>query len=264
MNCKKFAGKLGAYQDGALNAEVAERIRAHLESCAACREELAALERLSDLIRPELAHADAPEGFAQRVMERLPEGRLAFRRRSLISVFAWSAAALLLVVGALVFRCVSLRQPASIAKREHPPAIHARQPERASGKPTATGVEAPPIHLWHKPKGEPVRRRLPATYTVRGQALRKPSAPRHGSDEGRQTLTPADMERLEELAARYRLANAGIELARVPIGEEKTATPGTVEREPSAGRSESKDRKPGIKFVARSQDGRFSIGVTLE
>lgn len=253
MNCQKFAGKLSVYQDGALNAEMAEQIWVHLESCAACREELAALERLSGLIRPELAYADAPEGFAQRVMERLPEGRPASKRRSLLAVFGWSAAALLLIVGVLVFRYVFPKQSASTVKLGHPAPVHVQQPERPRmpNKPTAIG---------------PVNRQPLATRDVRGPVVRmpEPSAPRRDSEEVRQTPTPADMERLEELAERYRSASAGIELVRVPIGEEKTATPGAVGKRPSVGRGESKNRKPGVKVVARSQDGRFSIGVTLE
>ena len=71
MNCAHTQALLDEYVDGELPASDAARVEAHLRGCGNCRqsaEELRAISaRISTLPAPTL-----PEGFAQRLFERLP------------------------------------------------------------------------------------------------------------------------------------------------------------------------------------------------
>ena len=51
MKCADVADRLSAYADGELEAEMREKIVAHLSRCPACRAELTALAKLDGLIR---------------------------------------------------------------------------------------------------------------------------------------------------------------------------------------------------------------------
>ncbi len=46
-----FRSQLSAYKDGELDGERSEEISLHLRNCAACREELAELERVDSLVK---------------------------------------------------------------------------------------------------------------------------------------------------------------------------------------------------------------------
>jgi anti-sigma factor RsiW len=65
---------LGAYHDGELTAERRAWVEAHLNGCAACREDLAGLRALSSLLGslPEPAMEREPEAFTAEVLRRLP------------------------------------------------------------------------------------------------------------------------------------------------------------------------------------------------
>ncbi len=64
---------LGAYLDGELSAARRQKVRAHLDECAACQAELESLRRVSTLLQsapaPEFTPADT---FASRLALRLP------------------------------------------------------------------------------------------------------------------------------------------------------------------------------------------------
>ncbi len=63
---------LGAYLDGQLGEADRARLEAHIESCAACREELAELRALQRSLR-ELPEARAPRSFALREADVRPD-----------------------------------------------------------------------------------------------------------------------------------------------------------------------------------------------
>lgn len=63
---------LGAYHDGELTAERRAWVEAHLDGCAACREELAGLRALSRLLGSLPEPATEPEAFTADVLRRLP------------------------------------------------------------------------------------------------------------------------------------------------------------------------------------------------
>ena len=46
-----FRSQLSAYKDGELDGELSEEMSLHLRNCAACREELAELERVDSLVK---------------------------------------------------------------------------------------------------------------------------------------------------------------------------------------------------------------------
>lgn len=64
-----------AYHDGELSPTQAARVEAHLVSCAACREELAALQALSALLQaaPAATESLTEERFASQVALKLPQ-----------------------------------------------------------------------------------------------------------------------------------------------------------------------------------------------
>lgn len=66
---------LGAYLDGELDGALREQIEAHLENCAACREELESLEQLSDLLQssPQPTSRTSDAAFARQVLERISQ-----------------------------------------------------------------------------------------------------------------------------------------------------------------------------------------------
>ncbi len=67
---------LGMYRDGELDEARREQVRAHVRTCAMCRQELAQLQRLSAELaadRPQMASLPAPAAFWDSVQARLPE-----------------------------------------------------------------------------------------------------------------------------------------------------------------------------------------------
>jgi mycothiol system anti-sigma-R factor len=81
--------------DGRLDEEAAAALRAHIEVCGSCREDLAAEKELRRLLRTECG-AQAPEGFADGVMAQV-RGTAAPRRRLLFLPAVAAAAAVLIL-----------------------------------------------------------------------------------------------------------------------------------------------------------------------
>ena len=74
MRCARVREKLTEYQLGLLDGAAAREMREHLDECAGCREELAALERLDALVEPAEQHR-APEGMWRGVQARMKPRR---------------------------------------------------------------------------------------------------------------------------------------------------------------------------------------------
>ena len=51
MGNDPFRSRLSAYKDGELNGNLSEKMSVHLRNCAACRKELAELERVDSLVK---------------------------------------------------------------------------------------------------------------------------------------------------------------------------------------------------------------------
>jgi len=105
MRCREVQHKLDLFVTQELTYSECEKVQAHLESCAGCREALLRLRRLEDLLAASPA-PPVPEGFANRVIAqvkaqqataaarrapRFPLARLAWKR---ICFSAATAAAL--------------------------------------------------------------------------------------------------------------------------------------------------------------------------
>ena len=102
MRCAEVKEKLTEYQLGLLGEAGAATLRLHLDDCAACREELSALERMDALIAP-AEQLSAPGGMWMAVHARMKPRHAAWWRswvqapRPALAM----AAALLLAVGGI-------------------------------------------------------------------------------------------------------------------------------------------------------------------
>ena len=68
--CEEYTAALSAFADGELNENERNELLAHLEHCEACRDRLSELMILHAMFE-ELPELDAPEGFSERVLDRL-------------------------------------------------------------------------------------------------------------------------------------------------------------------------------------------------
>jgi anti-sigma-K factor RskA len=65
---ERFSGDAAAYALGALEPDEAEAFRRHLETCAICRDELAALMPVADLLPMAAPQQPVPRGLRRRVL----------------------------------------------------------------------------------------------------------------------------------------------------------------------------------------------------
>ena len=77
--CEDYTAALSAFADGELNENERSDLLSHLEQCDACRERLSELMILHAMFE-DLPELDAPEGFSERVLERVHEEERAKRR----------------------------------------------------------------------------------------------------------------------------------------------------------------------------------------
>lgn len=66
--CEEYTAALSAFADGELNENERNELLAHLEHCEACRDKLSELMILHTMFE-ELPELDAPDGFAERVLD---------------------------------------------------------------------------------------------------------------------------------------------------------------------------------------------------
>ena len=90
MRCHRVRKHLHAYHDAELSASVYEAIAGHLRACPACRQALARLEQLADLLHATPARP-VPEGFADRVLSQARRRAAApqSRARARWAAFEW-------------------------------------------------------------------------------------------------------------------------------------------------------------------------------
>ncbi|MEN6304271.1 MAG: hypothetical protein ABFD96_16175 [Armatimonadia bacterium] len=96
MKCR-YCRELSDYQVGLLKAPERAALEQHLRECACCREELAALQRTAELLRP-MPVADAPRETWQHVQARLTPRKQHHHVPARYWVPAAAAVLLLLVV----------------------------------------------------------------------------------------------------------------------------------------------------------------------
>ena len=77
--CEQYAAALSAFVDGELSENEKEELLAHVEHCRNCREYLSELMIVHTMFE-EMPELDAPEGFSERVLERVHEEKRAKTR----------------------------------------------------------------------------------------------------------------------------------------------------------------------------------------
>lgn len=106
MNCTRIGPKLPLYAGGELSDRELEEVRAHLQTCAACREEAAALAAMDEQVRASWSEeVPVPETLDARVMRAVRETQTTAPRRG----FAFQVRALLprtALAAALVALCL--------------------------------------------------------------------------------------------------------------------------------------------------------------
>jgi anti-sigma factor RsiW len=103
MDCKRDREEIGAYVDGELTGEARTELESHLGTCAACRAEVAAQDRLADAFAA-LPEVTPPGDFEARFWARVARERAAaesswaswFTWRRILGVAVATAVALLL------------------------------------------------------------------------------------------------------------------------------------------------------------------------
>jgi len=149
------------------NLSAAERqsVKAHLESCTTCREELALLERTMPLVQS-MPRVQAPAGFTNRVRLRARKsGVLARRRRAHLWRISTpftsivTMAVLMATVGAMLVVVLILQQKIEVLIQEQPPTRmqvdHAADLEHIARLAWAVGAE---VRVTDKPlvPGSPI------------------------------------------------------------------------------------------------------------
>lgn len=77
--CEQYAAALSAFVDGELSENEKEEVLSHVEHCQNCREYLSELMIVHTMFE-EMPELDAPEGFSERVLERVHEEKRARSR----------------------------------------------------------------------------------------------------------------------------------------------------------------------------------------
>jgi putative zinc finger protein len=141
---REWRERLGAYALGQLADDEAATVRAHLDGCAACREEvkseLAPVARRLALASPdELTVAGPPRDLADRVVARVGRERRARRRRRRRATLRLSAAGAL-AAGALAATAIAL-WPSGADQPGRPPVRVAPAGEQVAFRGVPRGVE---------------------------------------------------------------------------------------------------------------------------
>lgn len=97
-DCEKYQPLLFDFSDGTLDDAQQQELSAHLAACAACRERLAELAQIHEAFFA-MDEVEAPEGFAQGVMDRVRAEKRGARHHSRYAGLAACAAVVLFTAG---------------------------------------------------------------------------------------------------------------------------------------------------------------------
>lgn len=224
--------ELSAYLDGQLADAEAERVRRHLDACAACRAELEALQATVQLLRS-LPEEEPPAGLRPRVLARVRQQ--AARRAPWRRVAAWAAAAAV-AAAAVGF---ALRGGAEL-------------PSVAERVPTPGGAQVGvPAEERTVPPGAPG-----AAVATERMAAAPPPAPLQAAEAvkgaGPSPAGPADLGRKVALSAQLRLEAADVE-ATARAAEDAARALGGLVQEAVVERGE----RAGARLVLRVPAARF-------
>lgn len=139
MDCTRYSDALS---DAAAGGPVSAALGTHLESCAGCRRELAALQQMLTLCERELARVSTAEpspGFSQRIRAAVAQSGT----QGYLTLWHWASVAAASVLGIALLLFVSVPSPQSateVAKAFKPSPTQAA-PEQGPG--TAAAPEDP-------------------------------------------------------------------------------------------------------------------------
>jgi anti-sigma factor RsiW len=120
MNCRGVEDKLASYVDGTARAELGQAIKAHLETCGACRQLAHAQTVARTVLKARAAQLSpvAPPGLRTRIVANMPEEFRHARPQGLIwtrlSAFA-AAAIVVLTLGAVLLPVATIRSTTLLA-----------------------------------------------------------------------------------------------------------------------------------------------------
>jgi tol-pal system protein YbgF len=208
MTCNEAREALSDLYDGRLPQSAQEAVERHLQGCAACRTEWAALQRTVQAVSA-LGGAEPSPGFAARVRRQAEApgwwGRAARWLFLPVRVKVPLHAAALLVlglVGLLVYEQSPQPRKGTVPPRAMPPAAERRQaptlppPAPEAGKPEA--VAPPPLAEPRQapavPPGMPTEQQTPRAATAPEKAT-EAEPPAAGADALRQAEGAAEVRR---------------------------------------------------------------------
>ena len=111
--CEQYAAALSAFVDGELSENEKEEVLSHVEHCQNCREYLSELMIVHTMFE-EMPELDAPEGFSERVLERVHEEKRARSRHRRAWPRVLAACFALLVVTAAAWKLA----PATVSSND--------------------------------------------------------------------------------------------------------------------------------------------------
>lgn len=134
--CEQYAAALSAFVDGELSENEKEEVLSHVEHCQNCREHLSELMIVHTMFE-EMPELDAPEGFSERVLERVHEEKRARSRHRRAWPRVLAACFALLVVTAAAWKLA----PAMVSSNDSAADCNTSSNDTASA-PAASGDTA--------------------------------------------------------------------------------------------------------------------------
>jgi anti-sigma-K factor RskA len=149
---------VAAYALGALEPAELEAFRAHLETCAACRDELAAFERVVDVLPMTVPQHRAPHHLRRRVRDAVkqePRFTLGAQRRRRVARFSVRRPALALTAAVAILAVAALAVELGTSQSSTTRVYAAQVTGRGSAEVTVTGSHAELIvrHFSPPPAG---------------------------------------------------------------------------------------------------------------
>lgn len=106
--CEKYTAALSAFADGELNEKERDALLEHLEHCEGCREHLSELMILHTMFE-QLPELDAPQGFSERVLDRMHEEERAKKRHRRAWPRVLAACFALVLISAAAWKLLPVR-----------------------------------------------------------------------------------------------------------------------------------------------------------
>jgi anti-sigma factor (TIGR02949 family) len=103
MQCDMDSQRLSAYLDGEVSDSEAHAIRAHLDRCVACQDELAQLQQLTHRIQESIRTTTVPEDLQEHILLAITELHQAVQARRVLLLYGCCLALVVAGVSWLAF-----------------------------------------------------------------------------------------------------------------------------------------------------------------